>query len=182
MKAQYIQKRRWAWGIEHFPYVMEKFFSTRGRISFYDRIIHPARILIGHVTWGTASLLIAFGGWMPILLNSDFRSSILAYHLPVLARDLLSLTWFGIIIQAVIALQLMPPRPAKYGKTKTIEMVVQWVLMPISGILFGSLAAIDAETRLMFGKYLGFQVTAKERRSELAPDAVDKTAVSKAGL
>ena len=178
MVAQYIQKRRWAWGIEHFPYVIEKFFTKKKEISFYDRAVQVSRVYFGHISWATASLLIALGAWMPVWLNSSFRSSILAYHLPVLARDLLSLTWLGIVMQASIAMQLLPPRPAKYGKTKFLEMILQWVLMPISGILFGSFAAIDAETRLMFGKYLGFHVTAKERRTAVAPSAVEATSMS----
>jgi len=179
LKAQYIQKRRWAWGIEHFPYTVEKFFSTRHQLSWYRRILHPFRILEGHVSWATSSLLIALGGWLPILINIDFRSSILAYHLPILARDLLSATWIGVVVSTMIALKLIPPRPAKYGKTKMIEMVLQWVLVPISGIIFGSIPAIDAETRLMLGRYLGFHVTEKERKTSFTPAAVDKTVVSK---
>ncbi len=179
LKAQYIQKRRWAWGIEHFPYVMEKFFSMRHQMTLYQRIIHPFRIFEGHISWATSSLLVALGGWVPILINIDFRSSILAYHLPVLARDLLSITWLGIIISTIISFQLLPPRPAKYGKTKVVEMVLQWVLVPISGIIFGSIPAIEAETRLMLGKYLGFQVTHKERKTTIAPSAVDGTVISK---
>jgi hypothetical protein len=180
LQAQYIQKRRWAWGIEHFPYVVEKFFTTRGQLSWYQRILHPFRILEGHVSWATSSLLIALGGWMPILLNLDFRSTIIAYHLPILARDLLSLTWVGIIISTVISFQLLPPRPKKYGPLKMVEMLVQWVMVPISGIIFGSIPAIDAETRLMLGKYLGFHVTDKERKTAFTPSAVDKTAISEA--
>ncbi|MDD5606065.1 MAG: hypothetical protein PHR51_01955, partial [Patescibacteria group bacterium] len=178
LKAQYLQKQRWAYGIEHFPYAMQKFFSTRGQLTFYQRIIHPFRMLEGHVSWSTSSLLIALGGWMPILLNIDFRSSILAYHLPVLARDLLSLTWVGIIISTVISMQLIPHKPKQYGKAKWLEMVLQWVLVPISGIFFGSIPAIDAETRLMLGKYIGFRVTEKERKTKFEPKAVDKTVVS----
>ena len=177
MKAQYIQKRRWAWGIEHFPYVMEKFFSKRGIMTFYERAIHPYRIYVGHVAWATSSLLIALGAWMPVWLNADFRSSILAYHLPVLARDLLSITWVGIALQAIIAMQLLPPRPDHHGIGKNVEMILMWILMPISGILFGSLAAIDAETRLMFGRYLGFHVTAKERKGAIDHHRVDITSV-----
>lgn len=179
LKAQYIQKRRWAWGIEHFPYVMEKFFTTRGVLSLKERIIHPFRILEGHVSWATSSLLIALGGWLPIMLSVNFRSSIVAYHLPVLARDLLSLTWVGIIISTIISFQMLPARPRKYGQMKIAEMILQWILVPISGIFFGSIPAIDAETRLMLGRYLGFHVTAKERKTIFTPATVDKTAVSK---
>lgn len=179
LKAQYIQKRRWAWGIEHFPYVMNEFFTKRGMMSFYQRIIHPFRILEGHISWGTSSLLIALGAWLPIWINLNFRSDILAYHLPVLARNLLSITWLGIVISTAISFRLLPERPIKYGRAKAIEMLLQWVLVPISGIFFGSIPAIDAETRLMLGKYLGFHVTDKERKSVFTPSAVDKTAVSK---
>ncbi len=178
IKAQYIQKRRWAWGIEHFPYVMEKFFSTRKSMTLYQRIIHPFRIFEGHISWATSSLLIVMGGWLPILINTDFRSNILAYHLPVLARDLLSITWIGIIISTIISFQLLPPRPVKYGKTKIFEMVLQWILVPVSGIFFGSIPAIDAETRLMLGKYMGFHVTEKERKTEVLSSVIDKPTVS----
>ncbi len=182
LKAQYIQKRRWAWGIEHFPYVMEKFFSTRHQMTLYQRIIHPFRIFEGHISWATSSLLIMMGGWLPILVNIDFRSSILAYHLPVLARDLLSITWVGIIISTIISFQLLPPRPAKYGGVRVLEMILQWILVPVSGIIFGSIPAIDAETRLMFGKYLGFHVTEKERKTEVPSSVIDKPTVSQVSV
>ena len=168
VKAQYIQKRRWAWGVEHFPYLVEKFFSTKGQLTFYQRIIHPFRVLEGHVSWATSSLLIALGGWMPLILNSDFRTTVLAFNLPVLARNMLSITWVGVIISTYISFALLPPRPKKYSSAKNIEMILQWILVPISGIFFGSIPALDAETRLMFGKYLGFAITHKERKSKVA--------------
>ncbi len=167
LRAQYIQKRRWAWGIEHFPYLVEKFFTTKGQLTFYQRIIHPFRTIEGHVSWATSSLLIALGGWMPLLLNPDFRMTVLAFNLPVLARDILSITWLGVVVSTFISFSLLPPRPKKYSKFKTVEMLVQWVLVPISGIIFGSIPALDAETRLMLGKYLGFAVTHKERKSQV---------------
>jgi hypothetical protein len=178
MRAQYVQKRRWAWGIEHLPYLMEKFFSTRGELTFYQRIIHPFRTFEGHVSWSTSSLVIALGGWMPLILNPDFRTTVLAFNLPVLARNLMSITWIGVLISAIVAQGLLPPMPKHFPKWKRLEMILQWVFVPISGVIFGSIPALDSETRMMLGKYLGFEITAKERKGDTHGMLEDKSALT----
>jgi len=57
----------------------------------------------------------------------------------------------------------LPPRPPYYGRFKYVWMVLQWLLFPISMVLFGSIPALDAQTRLAMGKYLGFWNTPKSR-------------------
>jgi len=164
LKAQYKQKQRWAYGIENFPYLVWKSIVNKPPVPFGQRCIQIFRVFEGHVSWATASLLIALGGWMPLILNPSFRDTVVAFNLPILARNLLSLTWIGVVFSAGIAWKLLPPRPKRYGIRRAIEMFAQWILVPVAGIIFGSIAALDAETRIMLGKYLGFIVTDKYRK------------------
>jgi hypothetical protein len=43
---------------------------------------------------------------------------------------------------------------------------LQWLLLPLTLIIFGSFPALDAQTRLMFGRYLEFWSTEKFRKNE----------------
>ena len=41
-------------------------------------------------------------------------------------------------------------------------MILQWVYLPITTIIFNSFAALDSQTRLIFKRYLGkFDITEK---------------------
>ncbi|MDD5731512.1 MAG: hypothetical protein PHU42_01320 [Patescibacteria group bacterium] len=163
LKFQYFQKRRWAWGMENFPYLVIESLKHK-EIPWWPKLVLIRRLFFGTIEWSTASLLIAFGGWMPLLLNADFRGSILAYNLPIMARDILTITWIGIFISAFIGFMLLPQRPKRYTAWKLLEMAFQWIVTPVTGIIFGSIPALDAQTRMILGGRfrLGFWVTPKK--------------------
>jgi len=163
LKNQYLQKRRWAWGVEHFPYLIRECFIHK-EVPFTQRLLLIYRIINGHISWSTASLLIALTGWVPFLLNQRFETTVLALNMPTLGRNMLTLTWVGLVISAIVATLLLPKRPKNFGPSKTIIFVISWVLVPIAAIGFGSIPAIDAQTHLMLGKYLGFWVTPKDAK------------------
>ena len=163
LKNQYLQKRRWAYGAENWQYVMIESIKHK-EIPFWKKFWPAFRLFEGTVSWATASLLIAFAGWLPILLNQNFRSSMLAYTMPQMGSRLLTYAWAGVLVSSTVGVLLLPKRPKKFSRLKIIEMYLQWILVPISAVIFGSIPALDAQTRLMLGKYLGFWVTPKIRK------------------
>ncbi|TSC92280.1 MAG: Uncharacterized protein CEN89_769 [Candidatus Berkelbacteria bacterium Licking1014_7] len=161
VKNQYLQRLRWAYGIEHSPYIWQNTFK-KNKIPFWDKFVRLFRFMENNFSWATASIFIAILGWIPLVLNPGFGSTVLAFNVRFYSSYLLSLAWIGLLVSAIISMKLLPPRPQGMHKLKWLEMFAQWVFIPIVAILFSSIPAIDAQTRLMLGKYLGFRVTDKE--------------------
>ena len=88
----------------------------------------------------------------------------IAYNAPVILQWLMSIAMIGIVMSAIVGTTLLPPRPQKIKKIRYLYMVLQWILLPFTLIIFGSIPATEAVTRLMLGKYLGFHVTVKARK------------------
>jgi hypothetical protein len=79
----------------------------------------------------------------------------------------MTIAMFGLVLSAVISTLLLPKRPKHYGFSKSISMVAQWLILPLSIIFFGAFPGLDAQTRLMRGKYMGFFVTPKARKKQI---------------
>lgn len=164
IKNQYKQKRRWAYGIEHFPTVMRAIVPDK-KISRWKKFTVAFEMLEGHHSWATASMILAILGWLPLIFGGDdFNQSVLAHNLPFITRYLMTLAMMGLIISMSLSFLLMPPRPKKYSKWRNIYMILQWALVPIISPFLGSMPAIDSQTRIMLGKYFGeFWVTPKRK-------------------
>jgi len=163
-KSLYKQQRRWAWGSENIPYLI---FNAAKRWKTIDRGKLIGHILIqiyGFWSWATNALIIAVIGWMPMLLGGDrFNSTVLSGNLPMVTQNLMSVAMIGLILSAVVSSLLLPKRPRKYTIWKNILMVLEWVFVPITIIVFGSVPCFDAQIRLMRAKYMGFWITPKSR-------------------
>jgi len=68
------------------------------------------------------------------------------------------------VVSATMNILFLPPPPKNFKRIKMIFILLQWLLLPFTLIVFGSLPALDAQIRLMLGKYMGFWVTPKTRR------------------
>ena len=162
LKAQFIQLRRWAYGASDVAYVGERVFTKQRNVPFWAGFSRFVRLLDGHVTLACVSILIAFGGWVPLIINAEAARSVAAHQLPDTVSTLQQIALIGMAIAIFSAFKLLPSRPIRYTRRRNIWMLLQWVLMPVTAIVYSSAAAFTAQTRLLVGRYLDkFDVTEK---------------------
>lgn len=157
---QYNQLRRWAWGVVDLSYIVEKSIGDHS-ISWWNKLGKIILLIYNHFTRSTAALYIAFLGWMPGLLSPEFKNTVLGYNLQYFARWILTAALLGLLVSITLNYLLLPPRPPHKNKWAYFNFLWQWFLTPIVSVFLGSVSAIDAQTRLMFGKYLEYQITEK---------------------
>lgn len=130
-------------------------------MPFWPLFTKFMRLLDGHVTLAAMSPIVAFGGWVPRLMNFQSRN-LMTYNLPNTVSWIQIFASIGLMITIVMSLRMLPPKPAKYKYRNKFTMVLQWVLMPVVAIVYQSAAAFYSQTRLMLGRYMEkFDVTKK---------------------
>ena len=164
LKAQFIQLRRWMYGASDIPYVANLYFSKTRNVPIVDGLMKLIRLIDGHVTAVFQSPMAAFGGWVPLIVYAASSRSVIVHQLPNVISTLQQAATVGIFITILISLKMLPPRPERYRKRRSLWMVAQWVYMPVTSICYNAAAAAYSQTRLAFGKYLDkFDVTEKGR-------------------
>lgn len=161
---QYKQQRRWAWGSESIPYLFFGFFKN-SKISFNKKLRYALLLIEAFWTWGTGALLILLLGWLPLTLGGDnFNTTVLSHNLPQITRNLMTIALIGVLACIIVSNLLFRLMPIRLSRRKTLFMMAQWLFLPLSLIIFGTIPAIEAQTRLMLGKYMGFFPTEKFRK------------------
>lgn len=160
LKMQFIQVRRWAWGASDISYVVTKGWLNRNnKVPFWDLSAKTLRLMEGHLSWATAPILITFSAFIPILFNPE---DIAANQLPNIVSRIQTVAMIGLAITLYLSFKALPPKPARYRKHRSLFLLAQWVLLPLSTIIYSATAALNSQTRLFFGRYLDkFDVTEK---------------------
>ncbi|HVI60690.1 MAG TPA: glycosyltransferase family 2 protein [Candidatus Saccharimonadales bacterium] len=159
IKAQFYQLRRWTYGASDIAYIADKGFYRKNKAPKGDVIAKFSRALEGHVSWATSTIIVLFAAFLPPLFHPQ---NLAANELPLIVSRVQRIGLIGLIITVYVCLVTLPPRPARHKRHRSLLMLVQWVLLPVTSIGFGSLAAFNSQTRLMFKKYLStFDVTEK---------------------
>lgn len=163
-KSLYKQQRRWAWGVEHFPYMLWHFKKKKQLIPRRTRLKYLWNLGEGFYSWASAPVLMFVLGRLPMAVaGPQDKATVIAQNAPFVLQWLMTIGMIGIFVSAILSIRLLPPRPQHQPRYKYAVMFLQWLLLPITIIAFGSIPSTDAQTRLMLGKYLGFFVTPKNR-------------------
>lgn len=161
VKSVYKQKRRWAWGVENIPIVMRGFWRNK-KIPLWDKFRHGFKLFEGHWSWATWGFILSFEGWLPVLFaRQEFASSVVYYNVPEIASTIFNLASLCFIISIILSILLLPKTDVRYPFLVKLGHAIEWLILPFILVFLGALPALDAQTRLMFGKYLEFFVTGK---------------------
>lgn len=160
----YKQQRRWAYGVADIPYFLFGAMKNK-KIQFSKKFFMGFELIEGHLSWGTASILLFAMGWLPLLLGGDsFSHTLVSYNLPKIIGRIMTISMIGLLTSVYLSFLLLPPKPLQYTKSKYVFFFLGWLLFPLCAMFFTSIPALDAQIRLMLGKYMGFWVTEKVRK------------------
>lgn len=162
LKNIYKQQKRWAYGAENIPYLLFGFFKNK-KISNEIKWRFGFNIIEGFHSWNTHSLIILTQGWILLWLGGkDFAFSILSFNLPQILGTLMRASMYGIFISMYLTILMLPKSEKKLPWINYLVVCLQWFLSPLA-IIFSTIPAIEASSRLMLGKYMGFWSTPKIR-------------------
>ena len=161
LKAQFVQLRRWAYGASDIAYVGNLLFTKDREVPFFKTFTKFVRLFDSHITRTMMAPIVAFGGWVPMIMNLSARG-MTVFNLPSVVSIVQTVATVGILVTIIISMRMLPERPAKYKKIRGVAMVLQWILSPIIALVYSSASAYYAQTRLLLGRYMErFDVTKK---------------------
>ncbi len=160
--AQFKQIRRWTYGASDVAYVATRAFSVKNKVPKVDALFKLSRLLESHVGWATSAPLILLSGWIPLFLNRNANRNIVAQRLPQIVSSVNTIALVALLLVVYIGLATLPKRPPHHKRRRAIGFLWQWILTPVVGVLFNSVAAINSQAHLAFKRYIGvFDVTEK---------------------
>ncbi len=163
LKGQYLQLRRWAWGVTDVPFIIEMTWKMRKEIPVLSTLRRLYLVIEGHFMWATAPLIITMAHYVPSVINTTFSKSVAAYNLGMLFGIFFKFAYLGIFVSMLVSMIMLPKHPK--GWKGRISAIFMWILLPLITVVFGAIPSIDAQTRLMLGQRLEFNVTRKVRKA-----------------
>ncbi len=159
IKNQYEQVKRWAWGVSDHGWMMRTLFkSDKKTFYMFYRVFHT---IFDHLTWSIISFILMFGANIPTLINKKFSNTVFGQKLPKVSSFMMTIGTVTFIITIILDLFLKPRRKEKVSIFKFLTEQIQWITFPYVTFIFGAIPGLDAQTRLLFGKYMEYRLTEK---------------------
>lgn len=163
IKNNYLQSRRWAWGVSDVGWMIKNFFKGFFRHSLRSKYL-VLHVIFDHIMGMSISFLIILGGFIPAAVNPSFVNRTEGALLPIVSSYFLSTTLIFLIIIVLLDFFLRPtPKDAPWWKN--ITRVIEFAVQPFSTFFLTSIPTFEANMRLLFGKYLEYYVTVKQADS-----------------
>jgi hypothetical protein len=161
--STYQQIRRWAWGVSDVPYLMLRTVRAR-HIPWHVRVSRVGWYIEEHLVWPSHWFLLTLGGMLPPLLNHAYARSPLGVWQTAAFSTLLGLCLPSLVL-AVVADLVLKWCGGERNPWILLGGLLGFPLLPLTGLALVALPALDAHTRLLFGRSLAYQVTEKVPRT-----------------
>lgn len=163
IKNQFRQQLRWAYGVEHFPFMLYHFRRNK-LIPRSKKVKYLFNLGEGQLSWATAPILIFVLGRLPLYIAGELHdTNVLVQNAPFVLEWLMGIAMIGIAASAFFNLLMVPAQKLKKRRFAPFILLAQWILLPVTLVIFGSFASITAQTKIMLGRYMGFWNTEKSR-------------------
>jgi hypothetical protein len=114
-----------------------------------------------HLVWPSHWFILTLGGAIPPLLNPAHAATAAAAQQAATVGHLLSFCAPALILAILADLLLRPRAPKGVGLLDTALGLVGFAALPVTSLVLSAAPALDAHTRLLLGRPLGYQVTEK---------------------
>jgi cellulose synthase/poly-beta-1,6-N-acetylglucosamine synthase-like glycosyltransferase len=158
--STYQQIRRWAWGVSDVPYLTLRTLRAR-HIPGYMRVQRVGWYVEEHLVWPSHWFLLTLGGMLPPLINQVWAHSPIGLWQTAAFSTLLGLCAPSLILAMLADVWLKWQSGGRCNLGVLLSGLPGFALLPFTGLACVALPALDAHTRLLFGRKLAYQVTEK---------------------
>ena len=155
------------WDVDVVPEDSHMFFKVWLHLGkrVRTRAIHlPVYADEEHLVWPSHWFLLTLGGMLPPLLNHAYAHSPLGVWQTAAFSTLLGLCLPSLVLAIAADLVLKLRSGEERNVWALLGGLLGFALLPFTGLAMVALPALDAHTRLLFGRSLAYQVTEKQPR------------------
>jgi hypothetical protein len=160
-KTRYEQEKRWAWGVSDLTYMWTRMFDTP-HIPLRSKVIKFLHVSKVHLLWPTSFFILTVFASIITLINPEFKRTVMGFVLPQVSGLILTLSSSMLIIYTILDIKIRSKLDIKTRPHNLIFLALQWYILPIISFALSALPALDAHTRMLFGKKLIYKVTEKK--------------------